>query len=131
MDQDDFERNLSARGGGANSSFSSESGRKDSFYRRQSMHIFILAKNEMLCCCCVPLGMALHIVAFFDIIAAVFLVIYGIDYQKKFTNSSTKEPKIYIEFYGMITYLCFVSMGLYSVPRTVMYFFTMARTNSF
>ena len=135
MENDDFERNLAARGGDANTSLSSSDGggsRKETFYRRQSMHIFILAKDEMLCCCCVPLGMALHIISFFDIIIAIFLIIQGIEFNEKISAKTEKpEPEIYKEFYRMISGMCFASMAAYSVPRTVLYFLTLGRLNSF
>ena len=47
----------------------------------------------MLCCCCVPLGMALHIVAFFDIIVAIFLIIQGIEFNNK--KPVPNEPEIF------------------------------------
>ena len=86
-----FWEKLAARGGGGNTSFSSSDGgggRKESFYKNMSSHIFILAKDEMLCCCCVPLGMALHIIPFFDIIVAILLVIQGIDFSEKISANS-------------------------------------------
>ena len=135
MDHDDFEKNLAARGGGGNTSFGSNDGgssRKETFYRRQSMHIFILAKDEMLCCCCVPLGMALHIISFFDIIVAIFLIIQGIDFNDKISaNPEKPEPEIYRQFYKMISGMCFASMAAYSVPRAVLYLLTLGRTKSF
>ena len=133
MDTDDFEKNLEVRGGGGNTSFSSsEGGRKESFYKNMSSHIFILAKDEMLCCCCVPLGMALHIIPFFDIIVAIFLVIQGIDFIDKLSaNPEKPEPEIHLQFYKMISGMCFASMAAYSLPRTVLYFLTLGRNKSF
>ncbi len=85
----------------------------------------------MQCCCCVPLGMALHIVAFFDIIAAVFLVIQGVGYLKRVDYDNKSVPAIYNDFYKMIGGMCLGATGGYSIPRTLMYFLTLGRTNSF
>jgi len=56
-------------------------GRKESFYRRVSFHHFHVVQDQMACCCCVPLGMALHIVAGLDVIIMISLIIQGFEYM--------------------------------------------------
>jgi hypothetical protein len=69
-----FERNLAL----VNKSMTEDGGvdhsRKESFYRRMEFHHFHVIKDQMACCCCVPLGMALHIIAGVDILFAILLV---------------------------------------------------------
>jgi hypothetical protein len=55
--------------------------RKESFYRRVSFHHFHVVQDQMACCCCVPLGMALHIVAGLDVIFMISLIIQGFEYM--------------------------------------------------
>jgi len=83
----------------------------------------------MLCCCCVPLGMAIHIIAFFDIIVAIFLIIQGAEFNNK--KPDPKDPEIYSQFYKMISGMCFASMAGVSIPRAVMYFLTLGKFKSF
>ena len=83
----------------------------------------------MLCCCCVPLGMALHIIAVFDIIIAIFCVIQGSDFIRK--QPDPKDPPIYKEFYRMIAGMCFAVMSAVIIPRAVMYFSNLGKFKEF
>ncbi len=81
MDSEDFDKRLSSQNGSINGS-----SRKESFYRRVSFHHFHVVQDQMACCCCVPLGMALHIVAGLDVIFMIFLVIQGFEYMYSATE---------------------------------------------
>jgi len=76
MDSDSFDKNIAA----TNASINGGRGHKESFYRRVSFHHFHVVSDQMACCCCVPLGMALHIIAGLDIIFMIFLIIQGFEY---------------------------------------------------
>lgn len=57
------------------------SDRKQSFYRRVSVHHFHVMKDQMACCCCVPLGMAYHMIAAADTLVAIILAIEALEYK--------------------------------------------------
>lgn len=97
-----------------------------------SVHEWHVIKDQMLCCCCVPLGMALHIIAVFDILVAVVLVVQGLEFNRMIsTNPRAIQFPVFAEFYSMAAALCFTAMGLYSAPRTLVYFFTLKRHKSY
>jgi hypothetical protein len=87
-----------------------------------------MVKDQMACCCCVPLGMALHIVAGLDIIFMIFLITQGFDYLYSIERQDVPVLK---QHYLMMTVVCFASVLLYSIPRTIMYFFMVGREKSY
>jgi hypothetical protein len=85
----------------------------------------------MACCCCVPLGMALHIVAGLDVIFMIFLVIQGFEYMYSLEDQKAKDVPVIKQHYTMVTVDCFAAVVLYSIPRTIMYFFMLGRQKSY
>ena len=81
MDSEDFDKRLSSQSASINGSSI-----KESFYRRVSFHHFNVVQDQMACCCCVPLGMAVHIVAGLDVIFMIFLIIQGFEYMYSATE---------------------------------------------
>ena len=123
MDSEDFDKRLSSQSASINGS-----SRKESFYRRVSFHHFHVVQDQMACCCCVPLGMALHIVAGLDVIFMIFLVIQGFEYMYSATeDQKAKDVPVVKQHYIMVMVDCFVSVLIYSIPRTIMYFFMLGR----
>ena len=55
--------------------FDSRESRRQSFYRRVSVHHFHVMKDTISCCCCVPLGMAYHMIAAADLSIAIIIAV--------------------------------------------------------
>jgi hypothetical protein len=76
--------------------------------------------------------MAYHIIAGMDIIFMVFLLFQGLEYLYAVDEDERAQPKPMIKtFYYYLLVMCFTSVFLYSVPRTIMYFFTLWRVKSY
>lgn len=67
---------------------------RESFFRRVSFHHFHVVQDQMACCCCVPLGMALHIIAGLDVIFMIFLVIQGFEYMYSLEDQKAKDVAV-------------------------------------
>ena len=76
--------------------------------------------------------MALHIIAGLDIIFMIFLIIQGFEYlYSARDDKKAQDVEVIKMHYWMVTIDCFVSVLVYSIPRTIMYFFMLGRQKSY
>ena len=76
--------------------------------------------------------MAYHIIAGMDIIFMVFLLFQGLEYLYAVDEDDRAQKKPMIKTFDYyLLVMCFASVFLYSVPRTIMYFFTLWRVKSY
>jgi|LauGreDrversion4_2_1035121.scaffolds.fasta_scaffold70481_2 hypothetical protein len=89
-------------------------------------------KDQMSCCCCVPLGMAYHIIACFEIIFMTFLIVQSLEYYYAAEDGEKAKAHHIIKlFYNWIFYMLVASISVYSVPRIFVYLFTICRSKSY
>jgi heme/copper-type cytochrome/quinol oxidase subunit 3 len=122
MEDDDFEMNAKI----------SRQNKKSSFYHRVSVHHFHVMKDQMACCCCVPLGMAYHIIACFEMLFMTFLIVQSLEYYYAAEEGEKAKAHHIIKlFYNWIFYMLVASISVYSVPRIFVYLFTVCRTKQY
>jgi len=74
----------------------------------------------------------LHIIAGLDIIFMIFLIIQGFEYMYAAREDvKAKDVPVIKQHYWMITIDCFAAVLIYSIPRTIMYFFMLGRQKSY